>query len=196
MSLDNLSNYLDFIYISTENEALFKWKPPQSLKSFILDMNIVRENQTKDVFFHMDKGNRKIAYIRKKKLIFAIGSDNAVQFQILEAIIEQAITQFLDMYDVEIILSYGNVGPHLFKEFKDEMDKIVNNFQSLNLIKKIDIQCRVCGTILPLFIKRSFVDHADSYPVSIVYNHKGHAILCFIDKNYGVRGVELVAVTG
>ena len=42
----------------------------------------------------------------------------------------------------------------------------------------------------------SFIENAESYPVPLVYNHKGHAILCFIDKNYDIRGVELVNVTG
>ena len=54
----------------------------------------------------------------------------------------------------------------------------------------------VCNQVLPLVVKRSFILSADSYPVPLVYTHKGHAILCFIDKNFDVRGVELVNITG
>lgn len=194
--ITNLGNYLEFIYIYSESEAIFKWKPPRSFKSFLLDMNIVRQNPATDVFFHMDKGDRKIAYIRKKNgIIYAIGADTEVQFQILEALLEAILGKFLEIYDVEVILSYGNVSTTPFKGFSADVDEIIKNFKTLNLVKKVDIQCRVCNAMLPLYLKRSFVENADSYPVSIVYNHSGHATLCFIDKNYGVRGVELVSTT-
>ncbi|MHA1149078.1 MAG: hypothetical protein ACTSR8_12640 [Promethearchaeota archaeon] len=195
--ITNLRKFLDFIYIYSENEAIFMWKPPQSFQSFLLDMNIVRENPATDVFFHMDKGNRKIAYIRKKnRIIYAIGADNIIQFQILEALLEAILEKFLEIYDVDVILSYGNVSTTPFKGFSLEVDEIIANFKTLNLVKKVDIQCKVCNAMLPLYLKRSFVENADSYPVSIVYKHSGHATLCFIDKNYGVRGVELVSMTG
>ena len=40
------------------------------------------------------------------------------------------------------------------------------------------------------------IEQADSFPVPIVYHHEGHATLCYIDKNFEVRGVELVNTTG
>jgi hypothetical protein len=54
----------------------------------------------------------------------------------------------------------------------------------------------VCDTTKPLIVKRSFINDAESYPVPIVYTHDGHSVLCFIDKNFDVRGVELVHITG
>ena len=192
----HLGEHLNFIYISTEEEALFKWKPPQSFKSYLLDMNIVRENKMEDVFFHINKGNMKIAYIRKGELIYAIGSDECVQFQILEAILEETYQQFNEMYDVKVILSYGNVSANTFVGFKSVLDPLIKDFLRSDAIKKVTVHCRVCDKMLPLYLKKSYIENADSYPVSIVYNHKGHAILCFIDKNYGVRGVELVSMTG
>ena len=194
--LGELNSYIDYIHISSGDETLFKWKPPDKLTAAMIDVNLTKEIQTQDVFFHIDKGNRRLVFIRKKNLIYAIGSETNVQFQILEAILEVVDKKFHEMFDIAFLLSLSNVSESMFKNFKDEIDSIISNFKNLNLVKQIKVQCRVCDSMLPLYLKRSFVENADSYPVSIVYKHKGHAILCFIDRNYGVRGIELVAITG
>ena len=59
-------------------------------------------------FFHINKGNLKIAYIRKDNLIYSAGSKNQMQYQMLEALIEQVIKDFNEMYAVDVILSYEN----------------------------------------------------------------------------------------
>ena len=138
----------------------------------------------------------RIAYIKKGKIILSMGSDEHIQFQKLEALLEQIETQFLETYDIEVILSYGNVSESIFAGFKNNIEEILDTFNSLNLGKEIRAFCRVCNKALKVFIKKSMIDNADSYPVPIVYTHEGHAILCYIDKNYEVRGVELVNITG
>jgi hypothetical protein len=35
---------LEFVNISTDEFTIFEWKPPRSLKSYILDLNIVKQN--------------------------------------------------------------------------------------------------------------------------------------------------------
>ena len=95
-----------------------------------------------------------------------------------------------------VILSYGNVAENTFQGFRIDLEKILDEFDDLGLVKKVTAQCRVCNRALPVFIKKSFVENAESYPVSIVYNHKGHALLLYIDKNFAVRGIELVSITG
>ena len=84
----------------------------------------------------------------------------------------------------------------LLEHIKEEIDKIIKNFNSLDLVNEIMVPCRVCNTVLSITVKRSFIENSESYPVPLVYTHEGHAILCFIDKNYAVRGVELVNITG
>ena len=114
----------------------------------------------------------------------------------LEALIEQIIKDFNEMYAVDVILSYENFSPNVFNNFKSKVDEIIENFNELNIVRIINVPCMVCNQVLPLVVKRSFILSADSYPVPLVYTHKGHAILCFIDKNFDVRGVELVNITG
>ncbi|MFX1390310.1 MAG: hypothetical protein ACFE9Z_09630 [Promethearchaeota archaeon] len=138
----------------------------------------------------------KLVYIRKHGLIYTVGANPKVQYQLLEALLEHIDFEFNEMYDVKVILSYGNFSPGLFNRFKPKIQNIIWNFANLDLVKRIHIECRVCGKVLPLFVKKSFIENAESYPVPIVYSHKGHAVLCFIDKNFHHRGVELVNITG
>ena len=192
----NIAEFLEFINVSNEKFTLFEWKPERSFRRFDLDLNIIKENPISDIFFHRDKGNMKIVYIRKNNLIYTVGASPAVQYQLLEALLEYIDLKFNETYDVGTILSYGEISPGSFNEFKGIIENIIINFADLELVKRIQVECSVCNTVLPLFVKKSFIENAESYPVPIVYNHKGHAILCFIDKNYDHRGIELVNITG
>jgi hypothetical protein len=138
----------------------------------------------------------KIAYIRIDNLIYSAGSNTEIQFQLLEALIEEVSKIFNERYDVKSYLSFGKFSSNMFDSFKPFVEDIIINFKSLNLVKQINVPCMVCDKILPLLIKRSSIENAESHPVPIVYDHSGHAILCFIDRNFDVRGVELVNVTG
>ena len=200
-----IGEFLEFINISRitgesrenngDNFTLFEWKPPSSYRRFDLDLNIVKENARSDIFFHKDKGNMKIVYIQKNNLLYTVGASPQIQFQLLEALLEHVDLKLNETFDIEVILSYGNFSPNIFNGFKEIISDIIKNFGDLDLVKRIQVECRVCKTVLPLFVKRSFIENAESYPVPIVYEHKGHAILCFIDKNYQHRGVELVNIT-
>ena len=192
----NVLKKLEFINISTDNFTIFEWKPERSYKSFILDMNILKQNPMRNIFFHVNKGNLKIAYIRYDNQICSAGADTDMQFQMLEALIEEVHRVFNETYDVDYILSYGNFSPGIFNNFKTQVDEIIANFEKLGLVRVINLPCSACNKTLPLIIKNSFIKNAESYPVPIVYTHNGHAILVFIDMNFNVRGVELVNMTG
>ena len=192
----NIAEFLEFINISNENFTLFEWKPPRSMRRFDLDLNIVKENPASDIFFHKDKGNMKIVYIRSHDLLYTVGASPKVQYQVLEALLEYVDSKFNEIYDVKVILSYGEFSPGLFNGFNGQIENIIKNFADFDLVKRIHVECRACNAVLPLFVKRSVIDNAESHPVPIVYSHKGHAILCFIDRNYQHRGVELVNITG
>ena len=159
-------------------------------------MNILKQNPMRNIFFHVNKGNLKIAYIRYDKQICSAGADTDMQFQLLEALIEEVHKLFNEIYDVNYILSYGNFSSGIFNKFKTQVNEIIANFEKLSLVKVINIPCPACNKTLPLIIKNSFIRNAESYPVPIVYTHNGHAILAFIDMNFNVRGVELVNMTG
>ncbi|MBY9002475.1 MAG: hypothetical protein KGD73_00735 [Candidatus Lokiarchaeota archaeon] len=189
-------NNLEFINISNEEFTLFEYKPKGSYKSFILDLNVSKQNPMSDIFFHMNKGNLKIVHIRKGNIIYSAGSNIEMQFQLLEAIIEEVSVEFNKKYAVDYILSYDNFSPGIFNKFEIEIEELLDNFEERDLIKVVNIPCMVCNVTKPLIVKRSFINNAESYPVPIVYVHEGHVVLCFIDKNFDVRGVELVHITG
>ena len=192
--IKNIQNKINFINISKEEMTLYEWKPPQSFKSYILDINIVKENTTTDIFFHLNKGNMKIVYIRKGSLLYTIGADQEVQFQFLEALLEHIDKKFHEIWDIDVIFSYGNVSSTIFKDFTTQVNEIIENAE--DLIKKVDVFCRVCKKTLLLYVKKSIIEKATSFPVPLVYNHRGHAVVTYIDQNFVVRGVELVNITG
>lgn len=190
----DIKDQIQFINITGEDLVLFEWKPPGSFKSFILDMNIIKENKVSDIFFHINKGNLKIVHIRKHNLIYSVGSSKEVQYQILEALLEEIDKQFNEKYDLDVILSFSNTNAAIFKPFKQEIEQIIENFHSLHLVKKVDVLCRVCKATLPMYVKKSIISVAESFPVPLVYIHKGHAIVTYIDQDFVVRGVELVHI--
>ena len=165
-----IKDHIEFINISSEDLVLLEWKPPRSFKSFILDMNVIKENKVSDIFFHINKGNLKIVHIRKHNLIYTVGSSKEVQFQVLEALLEEIDKQFNEMYDLNVILSYSNTTPAIFKSFNEIISQIILDFPNLNLIKKVDVFCRVCKATLPLYIKKSIKDQETSFPVPVVFN--------------------------
>jgi len=191
-----IKNKINFINISNEDFTLFEWKPPNSFKSYVLDLNIVKENTANDIFFHINRGNMKIVYIRKNELLYTIGAESEVQFQILEALLEYIDKKFHETYDIDVILSYESVNPIAFKGFKDTVNEVIENIEDLKIIKVVDVFCRVCRKTLLLHIKKTIIEQATSYPVPIVFIHEGHAIVCYIDQNFVVRGVEFVNATG
>ena len=191
-----IKDHIEFVNISSEDLVLLEWKPPHSFKSFILDMNIIKKNKVSNIFFHINKGNLKIVHIRKHNLIYTVGSSKEVQFQVLEALLEEIDKQFNEMYDLNVILSYSNTTPAIFKLFNEIISQIILDFPNLNLIKKVDVFCRVCKATLPLYIKKSIKDQETSFPVPVVFTHKGHSIVTYIDQDFVVRGVEVVHTTG
>ncbi|MBY9005583.1 MAG: hypothetical protein KGD63_02390 [Candidatus Lokiarchaeota archaeon] len=194
-SFSNLKENLNFINISSKNMTLFEWKPPRSFRSYILDVNFVKEYATDSIFFHLHKGNSKLVHIKKGDLIYTIGANNNIQYQLLEAIIEYVDYKFNDIYDIKVILSFENVSTNIFRNFSSIVDELLGDFRKLDLVKTINARCRVCNKILPIFVKKSFIENSEDFPVPLVYSHKGHAILLFIDRNFDVRGVELVNTT-
>ncbi len=193
----NYETDISFINISHRNSTLFEYKPPKSFKSFSLDLNIIKQNKINDIFFHLNRGNSKIVYIRKDNLIYSISTEvEKIQFQVLEALVEEIIKRFNLTFEIDVILSYSTVTSSIFSSFKDEVLKILINFDSLELIKKVAVFCRICDTTHLIHVKKTFIDNKDAYPIPLVYTHLGHSIMCYIDKNYQVRGVELVHITG
>ena len=190
-----LRSHLIYFNISRENYTIFEWKPNSSNRSYLLELNYIWKNMIKDVFFHIERNNEKFVYIKKDNLIFTISSANKIQFQTLEALIEEIVDNFKETYDIEVIFSF-DVSSNYFLSFQKNIEELLINFYTLGVINKIDILCKVCGKLLPLVIKTKIIEESKNFPVPIVYRHDGHAIICFIDKNFVLRGVKPVVVSG
>ncbi len=130
---------LEFINISNDEFTIFEWKPPRSYKSFILDLNIVKQNPASNIFFHISKGNMKIVHIRINNLIYTAGSNNKVQFQLLEALIEKVSIEFNIKYDIESCISYGNFSTAVFNSFNKNIEDIIAGFNELDTVKELKV---------------------------------------------------------
>jgi hypothetical protein len=190
-----LKSHLIYFNISKEDHTIFEWKPNFSNRSYIIELNYIWKNVIKDVFFHIERNNEKFVYIKKDNLIFTLCSSNKIQYQTLEAFIEQIIDNFKETYDIEVIFSF-DVSSNYFTSFEKNIEELLINFYTLGIVKKVDILCKVCGKLLPLVIKTKIIEESHNFPVPIVFRHDGHAIICFIDKNFVLRGVKPVVVSG
>jgi len=190
-----LRSHLLYLNISREDHTIFEWKPNGSNKSYVLELNYIRKNEINDVYFHIEKNNTKLVYIKKNNLIYTLCSAKKIQYQTLEALIEQIIYKFHETYDIEVIFSF-DVSSNYLKSFKDSIEELLIDFYTLGIVNKIDIFCKVCGKLLPLVIKTKIIEESKNFPVPIVYRHDGHSIICFIDKNFVLRGVKPVVITG
>ena len=47
-----------------------------------------------------------------------------------------------------------------------------------------------------VYVRKSLIENAKDYPVALVFMHRGHGTLIYIDANFKVRGTENVAITG
>jgi hypothetical protein len=63
-------------------------------------------------------------------------------------------------------------------------------------IKWVTSYCRVCKQEIDIAIKKILISEAKNFPVALVYYHKGHGALLYIDANFKVRGVEQVDISG
>jgi len=191
----DLRTLISYINISRGNDSYFEWKQ-QSTQSYVLDINAIRKNETEEVFFHIEKNELKIVYIRKNKMVYTISTAHNLQYQILEALLDQICEKFNETFDLEIIFSFENVSPNSFKYFEKVLDDLLVNFFSFDLINKIDIFCKICNKLLPLYIKKKVIEESNNFPVPIIYRHAGHSLICFIDKSFTLRGVKDVVHTG
>ena len=188
---------LKFVNISNDKISLVEWKATGSFKSYILDMTTIRENKVNDVFFQINKGNMKILYVIKNDIIFVIGAEEgSLQHQILETLLECIIEKFHDRNDIISKLSIKNITSDAFTSFKYDIEDIIEKFGDLELVKTVSVQCKVCKSVFPLTIKKNIIENASSFPVHVVCVHNGHGIICYIDKDFKVRGVGSINFAG
>jgi hypothetical protein len=187
---------LKFVNISNDQTSLLEWKSPGSFKNYLLDMKVIRENKINDFPFHINKLGMKIVYIRKNGIIFISGADDNVQYQLLEALLEEIIKRFYEKDDLVSKTNIKNITSDVFKSFKHDIEDIVYKFVDLDLVRIVDVPCKICKKTFPLIVKKNIIENSKNFPVYVVSIHNGHPIVCYVDKEFRVRGTGNVNFTG
>ncbi|MHA1340331.1 MAG: hypothetical protein ACTSRZ_09025 [Promethearchaeota archaeon] len=187
---------IEFLYISNiMDEELYFWSPKNFKKSrYILDIIAIKTlTKAEDIFYQMTKSSLKICGYLKNGIIFSIGAEENIQFQLLEAVLEQISSVFFEFYGDIIQTMSGS-----YSDTFNGLDKfILEIFQDIKKYITITrVFCKACKKILNIYIKNSLISTTKNYPVSLVYIHEGHGLLLYIDKNYTVRGAEIVDISG
>ncbi len=193
---ENLADLIYFVDIGKHNNLdLVRWKGRNS-KVFLVDILTCRKNAAEQYFLHLEKSNHRMVYIKKNDIVFLICSQQSVQYQLLEAILEQVMQEFFEGYaDIinDPVLLTGMAST--FIGFKPMIPKTFN--VALNQrIKWLSGNCKICNEVKSICIKNTLITEAKSFPVSLVYEHEGHGLLLYIDRHFRLRGLEIVEISG
>ncbi len=84
------------------------------------------------------------------------------------------------------------------KDYDPFIDTIEHAFEEIpkNHLMRVKAHCKICNDYYSVYMRRSLVDDAPSYPVALVFQHANHALLIYIDDKYQSRGEAVVNITG
>lgn len=186
-SIENI-HYIDISFEG--NLDILRW---QSVgKSLPLDIIAARQKAIENVILHHEINEKKSAFFRIKQFIFIIGSNEFVQYQILDAILYDISKDFLDRFGN---IPQGKYTPVMIKEFTSQIPSLITKTEKES-IKWVSGICKVCNKEMQIAVKKKLIVEAESFPVALVFYHKGHGILVYLDRDFKVRGVEQVDISG
>jgi hypothetical protein len=192
----NIAQQIHFFHISkSTGEDLCVWVQTGSFASkFTLDLIAVKSMiKTPEIYYQMRRSGIKICSFTKNGITFVIGSEDDLQYQLLEAAIDKVMDQFVNFYGV-MLQNYSGDVVDTFNGFPEIIGKILNEIGSSIAFLRAD--CNACKSTISVCVKKSLVNNASNYPVSLVYIHNGHGLLIYIDKNFKVRGAEILICSG
>lgn len=194
MNYDKLPMNIHFIDIGLENNTDFVRWTRANTNIFPMDIQAGRAMAKENFFLQLEKPDRRMVFTKKRKIIFIIMADNEIQFQMLEAILEVVIDEFFKSYGA-IIDNYFSGMTNIFEGFKTTM---INNIEKAQKekIRWIQSKCSVCNKNYHICVRKSLIEKAQSFPVSIVFQHDGHGLLIYLDAKFRTRGSEFVEITG
>jgi len=175
------------------NTDFVQWIQPQK-NIFRMDIIAAREMALEKYYLHIEKPNRRMVFIKDSNVVFLIIATEEVQYQLLEAILEQVISTFFNQYG-EIYRSFLIGMRNIFDGFKPIIPGLFEEAQK-NRIKWIQANCSMCQKNYYICVKKSLITEAKSFPVSLVFQHGGHGLLIYLDSTFKTRGIELVEITG
>jgi hypothetical protein len=178
-------------------ETYFEWRSKSYFKRTQFELNLTRHVQFKDIFFCITREDAKIVYIVSSKTdsVFTIAAQPQVQSSLLEAILEYLIEDFFETYDSSLLMTCYGEQCNIFDGFASTVKKVFKSYRDLDIIKPTLVTCKACNKTLKVMIRKSLVDNSQKPTTPIVYVHSGHSVLIYVDKNYKVRGAELVSIS-
>lgn len=195
------SNLIDKIFFfdigkHQSNDSFFNWISKIYDKPIILDVRPTRySTSTENIFYCIIKTNIKVVYIKKENVVFSIGAHSDIQSQFMEAIVEYLINSFYDMFDESLLTTlYGDVSD-IFSSFTQVVEDTLSNYENLNIIEIPLVTCKGCNKTIPVIIKKSLIENSTKNTTPLVYAHSGHAILIYVDKQYKIRGHDIVGIS-
>lgn len=177
---------------STGFENLYQWgKSSTSFSGFALDILKAQDMaKTEDIFYHLERPHRKLSFILKKDMIYIVGSESETQSQLLEAILEESFKNFTDFYKRKLNSYVGGFVSE-YREFDKIFLRVLDNLN--DIVKIVMAPCKACGAPTKVVVKKSIFEKPHkSYPIPLVFCHKGHALLIYLDQQYQVRASEIV----
>ncbi|MBD3350861.1 MAG: hypothetical protein GF364_05180 [Candidatus Lokiarchaeota archaeon] len=187
---------IKFLHIAKiDGEDLYDWtQDNKPISAYKLDILAVKSIvKASDIYYQINRRDLKICFIMKEEILFIIGADEKIQFQLLEAIVDDICDQFFEYYG-DMVMKFSGGLSDAFNGFSDNIINIIQKIKKK--VTYVRAYCKVCKGHLEICVKNSFVDDASDYPVSMVYIHEGHGLLIYIDASYRVRGAEIVKTTG
>ena len=152
-----LSSSIKFIMISKKfshnYEDLFFWSNSNLAPSkFTLDTIAAKSLIKGENFFYQItrfQNKIKICFLLKNNLLYIVGSEEKIQFQILEAFIEELITEFSIFYKKQLEEHKGAF-VNTYEAFSKD---VLNLLQTIkNKVTIVRVKCDACNEFLSLYI--------------------------------------------
>ena len=190
-------NLLEQIYffnigLYKKDDTYYQWKNENNPRSNFFEIQAARNAPQEKIFYCEAKEDQKTVYYVEKNTVFCIGADPRVQSQLIEALLEHLMVHFFILYEEQLHrIRHGEIS-HFFKDFNLLVHDVFENYNRLDLFETALVMCKGCKVSLNVIIKKSI--KFEKPTETIVYIHKGHALLMYIDKQYKVRGTEIILI--
>lgn len=193
----NLFEKMYFVNIGRyrHDDTYFEWISKGYQKSTFFETRVTRNAPEQKVYYVIAKSDIKLVYFVVNDVVFTMGAHADLQSLLMETLLEYMIKQFFEMFDESLFMACYGEQCHIFNSFDEVVTDVFRNYEKLDLFMTSLVHCKGCNKTLKIIIKKSLVENSTKPTVPIVYVHSGHAVLVYVDKQYKVRGNELVTMS-
>jgi len=194
-------NLLEKIYFFNiggykSDDNYFHWTSKFYHKNPLFQIKATRNPPHKEIFYTISNPDITIVYYALKETVFSIGGHPELQSKLLEALIEYLVGRFYETYDSSLLTTCYGDSCNIFDGFKMTILDLLKNFNNKDLIKIARVDCKGCDKkTQEVIIKKSLISKSKSTTNPLVFIHSGHALLIYLDKEFKVRGSQLVEVS-